>query len=336
MNFSLVLKKILRRSESPRLYSTLPNPFWALFVSTFLGVALIASARAELLVLQPGGSGMGFGHVVRIDVTRATAVGAFGQENEALYAIAVTPAGEVVVGANVLGYGIVYRFSDSGRYLGRLADLPRTEIRGLAAGPGGAVYAAVMMAEEVGSPERRGRVLRIEPDGLTTVFVAGTRGGLSMPGALAFGPDGHLHVADAAAGVMRFSGATGAFIDVLVPLGHGGLPDAAALAFGTNGTLDVASARASAVFRFAAGSGAYLGIVVAPGSGGLSGPRGLAHGPDGALYVSSPDTHQVLRYDAQTGAFVGSVGWNAELRSPTALAFTGSRPAHFVSAPQPR
>lgn len=56
---------------------------------------------------------------------------------------------------------------------------------------------------------------------------------------------------------------------------------------------------------FAVDPPAVLGDFVTAGSGGLDGPAGLAFGPDGDLFVSSRITGQVLRYDGTTGAPVG-------------------------------
>jgi hypothetical protein len=52
---------------------------------------------------------------------------------------------------------------------------------------------------------------------------------------LTFGPDGNLYVA--AAGIERFNGLDGTFVDAFVPAGRGGLGAPRSLAFGPNGYL---------------------------------------------------------------------------------------------------
>jgi hypothetical protein len=61
------------------------------------------------------------------------------------------------------------------------------------------------------------------------VFVAAGSGGLDFPDGIAFGPDSHLYVTNmdlngsGPNNVLRFSGATGAFMDVFIAAGSGGL-----------------------------------------------------------------------------------------------------------------
>ena len=77
----------------------------------------------------------------------------------------------------------------------------------------------------VGSPTTN-RVLRFDRDGdyAGDFFPAGS-GGLASPVGITFGPDGHFYVAGAAtpqtAGVFRYNGTTGEFIDVFVGPGDG-------------------------------------------------------------------------------------------------------------------
>src|SRR5688572_11453168 len=88
---------------------------------------------------------------------------------------------------------------------------------GLTFGPDGIMY--------VGSPSTD-RVLRFDRDGnyIGDFFRAGS-GGLDLPVGITFGPDGNFYVAGAAtpqtAGVFRYNGTSGEFIDVFVGPGDG-------------------------------------------------------------------------------------------------------------------
>lgn len=88
---------------------------------------------------------------------------------------------------------------------------------GLTFGPDGILY--------VGSPATD-RVLRFDRDGnyIGDFFPAGS-GGLEVPVGMTFGPDGNFYVAGAAtpqtAGVFRYNGNTGEFIDTFVGPGDG-------------------------------------------------------------------------------------------------------------------
>ena len=63
-------------------------------------------------------------------------------------------------------------------------------------------------------------------------FVPNGSGGLSRARSSVFGPDGNLYVASADTNsVLRYNGATGAFIDAFVPSGSGGLNSPWDLAF---------------------------------------------------------------------------------------------------------
>lgn len=143
------------------------------------------------------------------------------------------------------------------------------------------------------------------------------------PMSLAFGPDGHLYVANNTSDdVLRFQGQTGAPMGTFVSSGSGGLKEPGDLVFGVDGNLYIASSVSNEVLRYDGQTGAFLDAFVAAGSGGLSTPIGLAFGPDGKLYVSSADTAEVLRYDGLTGAFLDVFAGGPPLVNPSGLVFS--------------
>ena len=172
-------------------------------------------------------------------------------------------------------------------------------------GPDGALYLAC---------ETEDRILRL--DGLTGALLGAfveddpltpedETGGLDTPTAAVFGPDGNLYVADFNGDrVLRYDGATGAFLDVFVASGAGSLngPDAG-MCFGPDGHLYVPSFWNHRVLRYDGATGASLGAFVPAGSGSLLNPRMLRFRSDGWLYVSSWGNNRILRYNA-SGAFV--------------------------------
>jgi DNA-binding beta-propeller fold protein YncE len=136
-------------------------------------------------------------------------------------------------------------------------------------------------------------------------FVLGGSGGLSNPRSVAFGPDGDLYVSSTTGEVLRYDGATGAFVETFVDAGgNGGGPvDPYGLVF-HGGRLYVASYFPSEVKAFDAATGAFVSTFVPSGGGGLAGPTALAFGADGDLYAASRDDDTIRRYDGATGAFV--------------------------------
>lgn len=147
------------------------------------------------------------------------------------------------------------------------------------------------------------------------------------------GPDGHVYVASEEFGaVLRFDGATGAFLDVFVADDpttpddeSGGLKGPGAVLFGPDGALYVSSFDSDAILRYDGATGAFLDAFVEGGAGGLDGPdAGMVFGPDGALYVPSYYTDQVLRFDGLTGEPLGAfTPADGSLSKPRTLLFTG-------------
>lgn len=146
------------------------------------------------------------------------------------------------------------------------------------------------------------KVLRFDPMGnFPGVFAdVGAIGG--VPEDLTFGPDGDLYVLTTFTHqVLRFDGASGAFMDVFVDSGPLTFP--AGIAFGPDGHLYVGNNDTS-VRSFSGSTGDLLGLFVLPGSGGLNTPSDLTFGPEGNLYVTGFQNDAVLRYDGRTGDFI--------------------------------
>ncbi len=276
-------------------------------------------ARAELLVLQSASSGTGRAAVQRIDTRTGNPSTTFGANNESLYAMTVSRQNDVFVSANLLGYGLIQRFTADGRFIGIVAEMPETDFRALAVGPDGDIYAIASVGDDLDSVVRHHRILRVKADGSSSsLFIAAGTGGLTAPTALAFGRDGNLYIADAQRGILRFAANTGAFVDVFAQLGRGGLDTIGGLAFGADNHLYVSTA--NSVLRFDP-RGQYIEIFVSPAAGGLNGARGLAFALDGSLHVCSSGSNAVLRFDGHTGDFIGSAV-TPGLRAPIAVAFT--------------
>jgi len=185
-------------------------------------------------------------------------------------------------------------------------------------GPDGLLYACAEGANEV---------LRIDPESLTVVdafvfddllTIPDETGGLAGPTSAVFGPDGNLYVAsfntDA---ILRYDGATGAFLDVFVASGSGGLdgPDAGTT-FGPDGHLYVPSFWNNRVLRFDGRTGASLGTFISAQPSNLSRPRDVKF-HEGSVYVASSGNNRVLRYDLAGN----SLGIFVTTGTPYSLAF---------------
>jgi DNA-binding beta-propeller fold protein YncE len=198
------------------------------------------------------------------------------------------------------------------------------------------ITAALAAAAHAGSPEPGGgtdsyllvgdfgrdQVLRYDEGtgDFVETFVPRRSGGLNQPWGVLFGPhDQNLYVSSGEFGgpgqlkaVLRYDGATGAFIDNFA-IG-GDLKSPRGIIFGQDGNLYVAdhSSTGGRVARFDGTTGAYLGNFVALGSGGLSAPTAAVFGPDSNddghldLYVGSFGTDSILHYDGTSGAFLGA------------------------------
>ena len=157
-------------------------------------------------------------------------------------------------------------------------------------------------------------------------FVTAGSGGLSAPHRPMIGADGNLYVASANNDrVLRYNGATGAFIDVFIQPGANGLPVSTLdypvdMVIGPDGALYVSSQLNDSVVRFNPATGAFIGVFVGVGSGGLDGPSGIAF-HNGDLFVAGRFSNQVHRYNGTTGAPVGTGVFATGLSTPSGIAF---------------
>ena len=226
----------------------------------------------------------------------------------------------------------VLRFSEtSGSFVTNFAYPFVESIWGGVFGPDGCFY---VTANTLGY----GAVIRYDgtTGALSKYFVpfGGSNDGLTTPTALKFGPDGNLYVTSwSRRRILRYHGATGAFLDAFVPDGRGGLAEPQDLVFGPDDNLYVSDSLRG-VLRYNGLTGAFLGTFVSEGSGGLDFAYRLTFGPDGNLYVSSLGNDAVLRFNGTNGAFIDSFvsSGSGGLHGPLGLAFGPDRNLYVCSA----
>jgi len=204
----------------------------------------------------------------------------------------------------------------SGAFVGTIGPVPGAQ--SITTGPDGMLYACA---------EKIDQVLRIDP---TTLSITGAfvwddpltledeNASLDGPTGAIFGPDGNLYVASFDNDcVLRFDGASGAYMDIFVDTGSGGLdgPDAG-MTFGPDGHLYVPSFWNHRVLRYDGTTGASLGVFIPPSAGNLLQPRGVVF-EAGSCYVASSLNNRVLRYDL-AGNYRGIF---ASVNRPYAMAF---------------
>jgi WD40 repeat protein len=166
-----------------------------------------------------------------------------------------------------------------------------------------------------------GNVLRFdETTGQPLGVFAGPAQGLTVPGGLAFGPDGLLYVANRSIGgspnqILRFA-PDGSTAEVFAVLPQNSFLNG--IAFGPNGDLFVVDRGLNErVLRLRGGTGESLGTFAS-----VSGGTDLAFEPNGDLFVSQGFAiGAVARFDGATGASLGPFVSGLPLRSGSGLAF---------------
>ena len=133
--------------------------------------------------------------------------------------------------------------------------------------------------------------------------------GLTVPYALAFGPNQNLYVANGAAtpgvaGIFEFNGTTGALIDQLSPV-TGAANYIQGLTFGADGNVYATNIQGpdQGIVRFNGATGAFMDVFAPISTGD---PTSIAFGPDGNLYVTLLYGHKIERYNGITGADMGT------------------------------
>ena len=225
------------------------------------------------------------------------------------------PLGRLLVSGYTSGTLHVYA-AGTGTHLGDFGTAAVPGAQKIRRGPGGLLYAC---------SETTNRVLRFDDAGTfhgalvadDPLTPADETGGLDGPTGAVFAADGSLLVASFGSdAVLRYDGATGAFLGVFVAPGSGGLdgPDAG-ITFGSDGDLYVPSFESNAILVYSRADGSFLRAFASGGE--LSRPRDLVF-RGGKLYVSSWGSNRILRYDATTGAYLGVF---ANSNRPTGIAF---------------
>jgi sugar lactone lactonase YvrE len=140
---------------------------------------------------------------------------------------------------------------------------------------------------------------------------------MRAPVAYAAGAAGSLYISSYHNNkVLRYDGATGAFVDVFAPGGGIDLPWG--ITFGPDGNLYVSSYNTNQVLRYDGLTGAFIGAFTSGRQ--LISPTGLVFGPDGNLYVSSGGD-QVVRFDGATGQYIDVFVSGGGLNGPTGVVF---------------
>jgi hypothetical protein len=226
--------------------------------------------------------------------------------------LAFGPGGDLYVSSS--GSNQVLRYDGaSGAFLDVGAGLLASPC-GITFGSDGSLYIAAGPSNEV---------LRKDSSGLAPFVTAGS-GGLSRPRKAVFGPDGNLYVASAnTSQVLRYSGLTGAFIDVFAStdLGQGPNSGPGWLEFGADGYLYATATIPpgglnSTIIRFNATTGAFVDAI-APSPGGWA----FNLGPGNLVYDSGTGAGNFVDRYGPSSVEAFTVSLSAASSSPVSVSY---------------
>jgi glucose/arabinose dehydrogenase len=304
-----------------------------------LAIGSIPATATSLYV-----SDVSFSNVEVFDATTGTQTGTLtptgGWAGGSPSGIAVGPNGDVYVADQ--NNNAVYRFDNTGAFLGTFISTGLFEPTGLAFGPDGNLYVANLGSGNnsyISGFDSSGNPVDATP------FVPSSTG-LFDPAAIAFGPDGNLYIADSSNDALDKVILSTGFFSTLVSAGCPGTPftNPQGVAFGPDGNLYLSDAGSGCADSSVPGgtadygvykydtSGNFLGNFIGPNI--LSTPIDLTFGPDGNLYVTDSQARVAL-FNGTTGAemadFIANGGSGGPLVDPTFLAFgqTVPEPATF-------
>ncbi len=130
-------------------------------------------------------------------------------------------------------------------------------------------------------------------------FVAPSSGGLVQPFNAIFGPDGNLYVdGGQTAGILRYNGTTGAFMNTFAGGGVGGVwVYGRGMAFDQDGNLYVGDS-SNAVHRYDTQGNSLGDLLVNSVNPSLSKPFGLTFNAQGDLLITCRDSNSVVQYNS--------------------------------------
>jgi len=174
---------------------------------------------------------------------------------------------------------------------------------GLTFGPDGNLYVSSSATNSIlryEGPEGNSPGTPLPASGETgATFVAPSSGGLVQPLNSVFGPDGNLYVdGGQTAGILRYNGTTGAFMNTFAGGGVGGVwVYGRGMAFDQYGNLYVGDS-SNAVHRYDAQGNSLGDLLVNSVNPSLSKPFGMTFNPQGDLLITCRDSNSVVSYNS--------------------------------------